>query len=120
MESDADNDKDEETMIYEEKPTIILELGNDLNNSVESEEDIEDETRSVTHHSAPSIGHTQSLPPSMPRDLSPLGFNELLPSILLGNICKVGRLVVTLVTNFINSLKKFILHLGSQRRSNIE
>ena len=104
MESDIDSDKDEETMMYEEKPTTILDLGNDLFELEESEEDSEDVPRLYALQSAPSIGHTQILTPFVPRDFSPLDFDELFPSNQTGNKVKVGGPIITEVTNMIKEV----------------
>ena len=93
---DMESDKDEETTMCEEKPTLISDLGNDLFELEESEEDSEDVPRLDALESAPSIGHTQILAPFVSRDLSPLSFDELLPSSR-----EVGGPVVTVATNLI-------------------
>ena len=85
--------------MYEDKPTIISDLGNDLFELEESEEGSEDVPRLDALPSAPSIGHTQILAPFVSRDLSPLSFDELLPSSR-----EVGGSVVTVATNFIEEV----------------
>ena len=122
MESEVDSDKDEEIMMYEEKPTTISELGNDLFELEESKEDSEDVPRLDALQSAPSIGHTQILAPFVFRNLSPLSFDELLPSNQIRNKIKVGEPVVTMATNLIEEvyLAPVVTKEGDYRVVNLE